>query len=249
MKLAVFDLDHTLVAMDTNEAWLMWLAANSGLKVEPFYADMVRFAREYDEGRLDIDEFMAYQLGILAKFRRPFLEKVRESFIRDWMSQVLPEKSLALVKAHKAAGDVTVLSTATYTFVSSPVGELFGVDHNIACVAATDEKGEFTGRLVDGPSYGPAKVARLEAFLATPAARGLAARDVVFYSDSAVDLPMFHWTEAAGGVCVAVNPSPELEKEASRRGWRILINYDKTDEARARMPAAGRTLFPEIFHV
>ena len=82
MKLAVFDLDHTLVAMDTNEAWLRWLAANSGLRVEPFYADMVRFGREYDEGRLDIDEFMAYQLGILAKFRRPFLDKVLASFVK-----------------------------------------------------------------------------------------------------------------------------------------------------------------------
>lgn len=249
MKLAVFDLDHTLVAMDTNEAWLMWLAAHSGLKVEPFYADMVRFAREYDEGRLDIHEFMDYQLGLLAKFRRPFLERVRASFITDWMAHVLPEKSVALVKAHKAAGDVTVLSTATYTFVSSPVGELFGVDHNIACVAEVDAKGEFTGKLVDGPSFGPAKVARLEAFLATPAARGLTGRDVVFYSDSAVDLPMFQWTEAAGGVCVAVNPSPQLEKEASRRGWSIITNYDKADEMRAMMPEAGRKLFPEIFHV
>lgn len=113
MKLAVFDLDHTLVAMDTNEAWLRWLAANSGLRVEPFYADMVRFGREYDEGRLDIDEFMAYQLGILAKFRRPFLDKVLASFVKDWMAACLPVRSVELVKRHRDAGDVLVLCTAT----------------------------------------------------------------------------------------------------------------------------------------
>ena len=249
MKLAVFDLDHTLVAMDTNEAWLLWLAANSGLKVAPVYADMVRFAREYDEGRLDINEFMAYQMGILARFRRPFLDKVLASFIRDWMSQVLPERAVALVKQHQAAGDVCVLSTATYTYVSSAVAALFGIEHNIACIAETDAAGEFTGRPVDGSSYGPAKVTRLEAFLKTPAARGLVPRDVVFYSDSAVDLPMFNWTEAAGGGCVAVNPSPELEKEAQARGWRIIANYDKDDERRAMRPEAGARLYPEIFHV
>ena len=156
--------------MDTNEAWLRWLAANSGLRVEPFYADIVRFGREYDEGRLDIDEFMAYQLGILAKFRRSFLDNVLASFVKDWMATCLPERSVALVKRHQDAGDVLALFTATYSYVSSPVGALFGIDHNLACTAETDAAGNFTGRLVDGTSYGPAKVERLKAFLKTPGA-------------------------------------------------------------------------------
>lgn len=249
MKLAVFDLDHTLVAMDTNEAWLLWLAANSGLRLEPFMRDMARYTTEYDEGRLNIDEFMAFQLGILAKFRRPFLERVRASFIEDWMRHCLPERSVELVRRHKDAGDICILSTATYTFVSSAVGELFGIDHNIACIAKTDEKGEFTGDLVDGTSYGAAKVERIKRFLATPEARSLAARDIVFYSDSAVDLPMFNYTEAAGGECVAVNPSKDLQKEAAGRGWRIIENYDASDLRRAMAPAAGFAKYPEIFHV
>ena len=248
MKLAVFDLDHTLVAMDTNEAWLRWLAANSGLRVEPFYADMVRFGREYDDGRLDIDEFMAYQLGILAKFRRPFLDKVLASFVKDWMAACLPVRSVELVKRHRDAGDVLVLCTATYSYVSSPVGALFGIENNLACVAETDAAGHFTGRLVDGTSYGPAKVERLKAFLATPAARGLTAKDVVFYSDSAVDLPMFRFTEAQGGTCVAVNASPDLAREAKKQGWLEITNYDKAEERKALFPEAGLKLFPEIFH-
>lgn len=235
--------------IDTSEAWVRWLVGASGLRLEPIYKEIARFTAEYDAGRLDIDEFMDYQMRFLAQFRRPFLERCRQVFVGEWMSSILPARSVELVKKHQDAGDVLVLCTATYRFVSSPIGELFGIHCNIACDAAQDERGEFLGRTTDGNSYGPSKVTRAEAFLKTPAARGLTAGDVVFYSDSTVDMPLFEYVEAAGGTCVAANASPDLRQIATARGWPMITTFDPVDEKRAYMPAAGVQCYPEIFHV
>ena len=116
-----------------------------------------------------------------------------------------------------------------------------------ACRAETDERGEFTGRLAGRNSFGPSKIAYVKDFLATDTCRGLTAADVVFYSDSMVDMPLFNFVDAAGGTCVAVNASPELAAEADRRGWKKIATYTEEMLARAMIPAMGAQFYPEVF--
>ena len=159
MKLAVFDLDHTLMPMDTSGSWVIWMTAASGLRLEPVLSAVRKFDADYDAGRLDIDEFMATQMQWLARFRRAHLERVREAFTKYWLAPNVPQASLDLVESHRTAGDVTAVCTATYSFASAPSARLFGVEHLLACRAETDERGEFTGRLAGRNSFGPSKIA------------------------------------------------------------------------------------------
>ena len=112
MKLAVFDLDHTLMPMDTSGSWVLWMTAASGLRLEPVLAAVRKFDADYDAGCLDIDEFMATQMQWLARFRRAHLERVREAFTKYWLAPNVPQASLDLVESHRAVGDVTAVCTA-----------------------------------------------------------------------------------------------------------------------------------------
>ena len=144
MKLAVFDLDHTLMPMDTSGSWVIWMTAASGLRLEPVLAAVRKFDADYDAGCLDIDEFMATQMQWLARFRRAHLERVREAFTKYWLAPNVPQASLDLVESHRAVGDVTAVCTATYSFASAPSARLFGVKHLLACRAETDKRGKDT---------------------------------------------------------------------------------------------------------
>lgn len=215
MKLAVFDLDHTLMPMDTSGSWVIWMTAASGLRLEPVLSAVRKFDADYDAGRLDIDEFMATQIAVARQVSPGASGAACGKPSRSTGSRPTcrrpPSTSL---KATAPPGDVTAVCTATYSFASAPSARLFGVEHLLACRAETDERGEFTGRLAGRNSFGPSKIAYVKDFLATDTCRGLTAADVVFYSDSMVDMPLFNFVDAAGGTCVAVNASPELAAEA-----------------------------------
>ena len=128
MKLAVFDLDHTLMPMDTSGSWVIWMTAASGLRLEPVLAAVRKFDADYDAGRLDIDEFMATQMQWLARFRRAHLERVREAFTKYWLAPNVPQASLDLVESHRAAGDVTAVCTASSIFWRAGRKRMSGVN-------------------------------------------------------------------------------------------------------------------------
>ena len=113
MKLAVFDLDHTLMPMDTSGSWVIWMTAASGLRLEPVLSAVRKFDADYDAGRLDIDEFMATQMQWLARFRRAHLERVREAFTKCWLAPNVPQASLDLVESHRTAGGTCVAVNAS----------------------------------------------------------------------------------------------------------------------------------------
>lgn len=239
MKIAVFDLDHTLMPMDTGDAWTRFLLRVSNTDPEFAYSELDRFAREYEAHTLVIDEFYDFHMKLLASYRYEDLVHWRSEYVRRCVRPNIPQKSRDLVRSYKEQGYTTVLCSATVSFVTSAVAELFGIDVNLGTESEMTTEGEFAGVMRGTNTYQEGKVRHLKAWLAgmdidKPEA-------LVFYSDSAADLPMFEYTETQGGTCIATNPSEELAMTACARGWQVIHTFDEADLARAAATVAEAT--------
>jgi HAD superfamily hydrolase (TIGR01490 family) len=214
LQLAIFDLDNTLLAGDSDYQWGQFLidigVLDGGVhtaKNEQFYAD-------YKEGKLDIYAFLEFQLKPLSQYPRAQLDAWHKQYMATKIEPMLTEKSRALVEKHRANGDLLVIITATNSFVTKPIAEAFGIEHLIG-TTPEEINGEFTGRVTGMPSFQEGKIARLNEWLA---ARGQTLPDFEatwFYSDSHNDLPLMKLVDKP----VAVNADPILKSYAEEQGW------------------------------
>jgi len=215
MRLALFDLDNTLLAGDSDFEWAQFLIAKGMLDRELYEARNQTFYDQYKAGTLDIHEFLDFQLKPLSRHPRVQLDAWHAEFMRERILPLVAHGTPALLDRH---GEHTrMIVTATNRFVTAPIARHLGVEHLIA-TEPEEIDGAFTGRVADVPSFREGKVARLMGWLQ---ARGLTWADIEeswFYSDSLNDLPLLEQVHHP----VAVDPDPTLRAEAERRGWPIL---------------------------
>ena len=214
MRTALFDLDNTLIAGDSDSLWGEYLVRCGAVDGEAFLEAHRRFHQDYLEGRLDIDAFLAFALRPLAEHPEAQLLAWREDFVRTWIEPIILPAAERLVASHRSAGHTTAIVTATNRFVTEPIAERLGVD---ALLATEPERGEggYTGRYTGTPTYREGKIHVVADWLDRT---GLAEAERWFYSDSLNDLPLLREVENP----VAVDPDPTLRAEAAQRGWRIL---------------------------
>jgi len=214
MRLAVFDLDNTLLAGDSDYLWGQYLVELGWVDGERHARENQRFYAEYQAGTLDIHEFAAFSLAPLTTRERHELEPVRARFIRERIEPIVAAGTPALLARHRAAGDHLLITTATNRFITEPIAALLGVDTLIATDPET-VGGRFTGRIAGTPNFQDGKPQRLRAWIAESpqAISGMSC-----YSDSRNDLPLLEMADAP----VAVDPDPVLRSEAERRGWSVI---------------------------
>ena len=214
MALAIFDLDNTLLAGDSDYLWGLFLAEEGIVNREEYERENERFYREYKEGRLDIQEFMRFALRVLKDHEPEDLLRWRERFVREKIEPIVPTAAMALVERHRAAGDTLMIITATNAFVTAPIAAHFGIPHLIASIPE-EREGRFTGQLAGTPAFQAGKVERLRQWLAT---EGGDLAGSHFYSDSHTDIPLLEQVERP----VAVDPDAILARHALARGWPII---------------------------
>ena len=214
MAVALFDLDQTLIAGDSDSLWGQYLAACGAVDSEAFTEAHHRFHQDYLEGRLDIDAFLAFALRPLAEHPEDRLRAWRAAFVRDWIEPLVLPAGEALIEEHRRAGHHTAIVTATNRFVTAPIAERLGVD---ALLATEPERrhGRYTGRHTGTPTFREGKIRVVDAWLQ---AQGLAHATTWFYSDSQNDLPLLRHVDHP----VAVDPDGPLRHEAQRQGWPLL---------------------------
>ncbi len=221
MKLALFDLDNTLLNGDSDFEWSQFLIRIGVLDRELFEVKNQAFYDQYKAGTLDIFEFLDFQLKPLSRHARKTLDAWHSQFMQEVVQPMITPKAQQLVQAHLAAGDVCLIITATNRFVTEPIARAFGIEHLIATEPEARD-GEFTGGVADVPSFREGKITRLNNWLA---ARGWTLdsfEDSVFYSDSLNDLPLLQVVKTP----VAANPDPTLRQHAEQQGWRIVHLHD-----------------------
>ena len=216
-KLALFDLDHTLLDGDSDVLWCDFLIQRGVLDAAEFGARNAQMERDYKAGSVSVAAFCGFYVSTLAMRTRAQWEPLRREFVETVVVPRIGSAALALVGRHREAGNLAVLTTATNRFITEPTAAYLGIEHLIASECELDAAGDFTGRNTGTLNMREGKVERLHAWLN---ARGIALADcsATFYSDSANDLPLLRIVQHA----VAVNPDATLAAEAARRGWPLM---------------------------
>jgi HAD superfamily hydrolase (TIGR01490 family) len=222
MNLALFDIDNTLIAIDSDHAWGHFLVRQGVVDGDAYDKANDFFYAQYKAGTLDIHAYLDFALRPLAAHPRAQLDAWHQVFMETMIRPAITQAARDLVRRHLAAGDVCCCVTATNAFVTEPIAREFGVPHLIA-VDLEEHEGRFTGKPRGIPSFREGKILRVEAWLQTMDRRIADYAKSHFYSDSQNDLPlMLRVTDP-----VAVNPDPALAAEADRRGWPVLDLHGK----------------------
>ena len=218
MNLALFDLDGTLIAKDSDHAFGEFMIALGWADPIEHQRRNDGFFRDYQAGCLDIAAYVDFATSAWRDRPLAVQEAARERFMAEVMRPQITAPARALVQQHLDAGDLVAVVTATNEFVTRPIATAFGVEHLIAVELARDARGHCTGRIHGTPSFQAGKISRVDDWLAAHGKRWADFGRTVFYSDSTNDLPLLERVHEP----VATNPSPALEAIARERGWTIL---------------------------
>jgi HAD superfamily hydrolase (TIGR01490 family) len=222
MHLALFDLDHTLLPIDSDYEWSRFLVRIGVLDGDAYERENDRFFREYQAGTLDIAAFLRFQLAPLAAHPRETLDAWHRRYMAEVIApRVLPQ-ARELVDRHRARGDLCALVTATNAFVTAPIAREFGIEHLVATGVELGPDGRYTGRPDGTPSFREGKIVRTGEWLAS-LGHGLDDFDRSwFYSDSRNDIPLLERVTDP----VATNPDAVLHATAVERGWPVVRLFE-----------------------
>ncbi|HUQ25128.1 MAG TPA: HAD family hydrolase [Burkholderiales bacterium] len=217
MRLALFDLDNTLLAGDSDYEWGQFLVDRGVLDRESYEEQNRAYYDQYVAGTLDIHEFLGFALRPLAAHTRAELDRWHAEFMAARIVPMIAPGARALVRRHRDAGDLCAIITATNSFVTAPIAREFGVPHLIATEPEAQD-GRFTGRVAGIPCFREGKVRRLDEWLAGLGRRLADYEESSFYSDSHNDLALLERVTRP----VAVDPDEQLAAQARGRGWAML---------------------------
>lgn len=222
MHLALFDLDHTLLPIDSDYEWSRFLVRIGVLDGAVHERENDRFYRDYQAGTLDMDAFLRFQLAPLGSNPRATLDGWHRRFMAEVIEPRILPAARELVDKHRARGDLIALVTATNAFVTAPIARAFGIDHLIATGVEVGPDGEYTGRPQGTPSFREGKIVRTAEWLASLGHTLEGFDRSWFYSDSRNDIPLLERVTDP----VATNPDGVLHATAIDRGWPVIRLFE-----------------------
>ena len=214
MQLAIFDLDNTLIGGDSDFLWGEYLCEHGLIDSEGHRDAHRRYYEDYHAGRLDLDDFLRFQLRPLADNTLEDLERWRRDYIETKIKPIILPKARQLIEDHRQRGHKLLIITATNRFITEPIATALGIDNLIATEPLFDGT-RYTGEVEGVPSYREGKVQRMHEWLA---ARGETSCEQWFYSDSHNDIPLLKTVDHP----VVVDPDETLRQTAEERGWPII---------------------------
>ena len=223
--LTLFDLDHTLLPIDSDYEWGQFLIRMGAVDSEKYNKRNADFYAQYQKGTLDPVEYLEFALGTLAQFSRHQLNLWHEQFMNEVILPSIKPAARHLLLQHE--NDLIAIVTATNLFVTQPIAKAFGVEHILAAIPEETAQGEFTGKLLGTHSLGQGKVIHVENWLARLGKSWNSFEKSYFYSDSHNDIPLLKQVTHP----IATNPNATLKAIAKDKGWSVLhlFNDKKTD--------------------
>jgi HAD superfamily hydrolase (TIGR01490 family) len=214
VSLAIFDLDNTLIADDSDFLWGQFLVDRGIVEKDLYEQANNKFYEEYKQGKLDIVEFLNFSLAPLAAHDASQLYQWREEFVETIIKPITLNAAHELVEKHRAAGDTLMVITATNRFVTEPIVKLYGIEHLLATTPELKD-GQYTGKFIDTPCFQDGKVKQLQDWLADSMHTLVGS---YFYSDSHNDLPLLKLVDNP----IAVDPDDTLRATAQKADWPII---------------------------
>ncbi len=222
MNLALFDLDNTLLPLDSDYEWGQFLCRAGAVDPVAFAVRNAAFFEQYQQGTLDPIAYLEFAFGTLSRFPRSQLDAWHAQFMHEVIEPAIQPVARALVQQHQSAGDLVAIITATNRFVTAPIASAFGVEHLIAAEPELAADGAITGRLLGTPPFGSGKVINTDLWLKKLGFSLQTFEQSTFYSDSQNDIPLL----SAVTNPVATNPNARLAEYARERNWPILNLFD-----------------------
>ena len=218
MRLALFDLDSTLIPGDSDHAFGEWMVALGWADRDEFGRSNDAFYADYQAGCLDIAAYIEFATRSWRDRDADAVTAAVQAFLEQAIQPMIKPSALGLVQRHQQAGDECVLVTATMECITRPIAGLFGIQHLIATELERDPGGRVTGAILGVPSFREGKVVRVQQWLAERGSSLEGLERSTFYSDSTNDLALLERVSHP----VATNPSPALERLARQRNWPVL---------------------------
>jgi len=219
VNLAIFDLDNTLIAGDSDYLWGQFLVDKKLVDGEVYERENQRFYDEYKAGTLDIFEFLQFSLAPLSQHSIDELNTLHKEFMQTRINSIWLPKAEALLEKHRKNNDYLLIITATNHFVTAPIAQKLGVDDIIATMPEKIDN-HYTGKVSGIPCFQEGKVTRLEQWLEqkNQERREFNLQESYFYSDSFNDLPLLQKV----GHPIAVDPDEKLRNYAQQQGWPVI---------------------------
>jgi len=221
-NLALFDLDHTLLPIDSDYEWGRFLVRHGVVDADAYQRRNDAFFAQYQAGKLDPVEYLEFVLGTLAAFEPQHLKELHAQYMQEVIAPAIRPRALALLQQHIDAGDLVAIITATNAWLTGPIAAKLGVAHLIAARAELDERGHPTGKLAGTPTQGHGKVTHMHSWLDGLGQPFAGFERSYFYSDSHNDIPLLSVVSHP----VATNPSATLRQHAHALGWPLLHLFD-----------------------
>ena len=218
-RLALFDLDNTLLAGDSDHAWGEFLIEHDLVNANNHRETNEAHYQNYLVGKLDIREYVRFTVNPVSSFSEQERYCLREKFMERAIRPMILPKSIALIEFHRTRGDTCIIITATNNFIAAPIAQQLGVNILIATELET-VNGKLTGRIQGEPCYQEGKVKKLADWLEQERLHGRSFElsSAVFYTDSINDLPLMEQVSEP----IAVDPDDSLRHEAQVRQWKVI---------------------------
>lgn len=218
MALAIFDLDNTLIAGDSDHLWGEFLVKKGVVDAELFKQKNDEFYQDYVDGNLDIYKYIEFSLAPLAQNDMAMLDALHNEFMDASIRPIMLGKAKQLIEEHRQRGDTLLVITATNRFVTQPIVKEFGIE-NLLAIEVEQIDGRYTGKSVGVPSFKEGKVTRLKNWLSES---GQSLEGSVFYSDSHNDIPLLDLVETP----VVVDGDAQLLEHAAKNNWQCISLRD-----------------------
>lgn len=217
-NLAIFDLDHTLINTDSDNAWPQFMIEKGYLDEKIAAEKNKQFYEDYQKGCLNIHEFIAFQVAPMQSLSHEQLTQLHQEFRQKYIRPHMSAMAKMLVQSHKDAGDELLVISSTNEFIITPICHEFGIENIIGTQLQQDASGRYTGKIEGIPSLREGKIERLNQWLDERHEKLTDYGKTYFYSDSKNDLPLLSIVSDP----VAVNPDKELQQHAQQNGWPVL---------------------------
>ena len=214
MALAIFDLDETLISTDSDHEWGQYVADKGLVEKKAHQHQNDHFYDQYRAGHLDVDAYLRFACGVLARHPLDFLNEHLTYFVKERIKPKVLPQAVELVDQHRRKGDYVMVITSTIEFITRPIVDLFEIETLLAPKPEFSQ-GRYTGLITGVPSFGEGKVTRLLAWLEN---KDYNLHGSFFYSDSHNDLPLLNHVDHP----IAVDPDPVLRNTAKTNGWQII---------------------------
>jgi HAD superfamily hydrolase (TIGR01490 family) len=214
VSLAIFDLDNTLIAGDSDFLWGQFLVDHGIVDGDHYEQANAKFYQAYKTGKLDIGEYLDFALKPLSEHPVEQLLEWRQQFVEEKIRPLILPKAQRRIEWHRDNNHTLLIITATNRFVTEPTAQLYGID-NLLATNPEFINGQYTGKVEGTPCYQDGKIINLDQWLSD--GRESLINDTWFYSDSMNDIPLLQQVDNA----IAVDADETLTKKAAQEGWLI----------------------------